>query len=264
MRIIDIFYEDKNSDTGFRLVSTDYIQTGEAAFSRSSNGKTFTMADGSLLMYPVRHDKIQMTLQLECTRNKAVSLENAMYRGKLLFAGISTGTVQTATPTDKNYLNKPKHALAGYLTRDFRSKQISADLFALEIGMQLEDTQYLIPVILTGFGSQEGLKIQDTVQNFSDFVYQKDGVFHRKQVIFTSDSRISIAFPVIISIDAGTISAYLKRDSKILKSWSQMTQGAYCETVQELQSGMNLFQIGISAPYTCKPFFLQFRVYKFP
>ena len=268
MRIIDVYREDSNSVTGFRLIGTDYIQTGEILVSRSSNAKVFTMSDGSLMMYPVEKDKIQTTLQLECGRSQAALLENAMHYGKLLFAGMSAGTALTATPTGKNYAGARKNALAGYLTGNFRTKQVSSGMFAMEIVLQLENTGsagYLIPVIMTGFGTQEGLKIQESIQNFSDFIYRKDGIFHRKQVIFTSDAQISIAFPVILSIDAGNISGKIMHNSIVCQSWSSLAQGDYCETVQQLQKGMNLFEITLfTNEYTCKPLNLQFHVYKFP
>lgn len=269
MRIIDIYREDTASDTGFRLIEGGFIQAGENTLSRTLNAKTFTMADGSLMMYPAAKDRIQMPIGLECSGNQAALLENAVHYGKLFFAGIHAGTSKSPSQTDKNYPSATKKAFAGYVTGTFRENQISSDLFSIEIPCQFDfDETAAVPVIMTGFGNDSGLKIGDNIQKFSDFAFLKDGFFHRKQIIFTSNAKINLAFPVILSISTEGIRASVSRNNTQVQSWTDLTQDSVCEINLDLQTGINHFQIiieGVNALYYAhRPMKLQFSVYKFP
>lgn len=89
MRLIDIY---KETADGVKLVTAGCIQTGSTDLTKTVQSKFYTMADGTACCYPVSTAKSSMTLELECTKIQAASIEHAASLGSLLFAGLRFGT----------------------------------------------------------------------------------------------------------------------------------------------------------------------------
>lgn len=92
---MDIYRE---TSAGTVLVAAGCIQTGETGLRKSVQSKFYTMADGRTCCYPVATAKTEMTLELECTRDKAEAIAANAARGALLFAGLRFGTNYSANP----------------------------------------------------------------------------------------------------------------------------------------------------------------------
>ena len=90
MRLIDIY---KQTAGGIVYVTGGCIQTGEPFLQRAPVVKTYTMADGSPLVYPSAKDTCTATVELECTRTQAAAIEQLVSGTHIIFAGLKLGAL---------------------------------------------------------------------------------------------------------------------------------------------------------------------------
>jgi len=128
MRKINIYRD--NSGTP-ELVASNLIQIEDASVTRTPNGRSFIMADGSVTFYPSANDIADFTLILECNSTQAEAVASAVRLGKLYFSGMRAG----GSTADAS------HAFTGFITEQsaVRIQEISsaADMYQLRIPMKL-------------------------------------------------------------------------------------------------------------------------------
>ena len=216
MRYVDIYREDTASDSGFALVAQDCIQIENANVTRKSTAKSFTMADGSLCLYPAENDSAEFTLYLECSGSQVSAISAAVRLGELYFAGMRVGSTASLSPADSGYLhNSTFSAFTGYLPENssIQVKEIeaAADLYTVQIPMKLRlnsSGQYLLNSIL--FIRASGFSILGAEESFSAYRYRK-GSFCRSAVLFTSESSMPFSFALEAEILAMGVSAKLEK-----------------------------------------------------
>ncbi|MBR1528749.1 MAG: hypothetical protein IJ642_05560 [Oscillospiraceae bacterium] len=262
MRIVDIYYLDANQNPVF--LTGDCIQTDHADVSRKSNAKSYTMADGSLTLYPAQNDSAEFTLYLECKSAQAEAISSAVRHGQLLFAGMRTAGKTSDTPTDHHYLETAVHpAFIGLLpeTSSIKIKEIEAcaDLFGVQIPMNLvlsAGNYYMqnLPVIKI-----DSLSLAGNAENFSGYTYQKSGWFCRNQILHTNSDLLSVSFAYSGSVP--NLSASLKKSGVTVQNWNSVETENSCSA--SLDVGLNQFALLLSAP-AYKPLGFRFSIWRNP
>lgn len=265
MRYIDV-YREYDSASGFLLVTQDCIQTDKADISRRPNAKSFTMADGSLCLYPSAMDSAEMTLLLECSGNQANALASAVRFGRLYFAGMRAGGRTSRTPTDANYFSQTYYdAFVGYLTENttvqIREIEAAADLFSVQIPLKLLLDDYGRPQLRTvPVLKISSLSLLGMAENFSGYAY-RNGIFHRKNIIFTNESEAGIAFSYSGSV-SGLKAAVFKKQQTFL-NWD--VSGGDYSGILPLTVGENNFTLQLyTANSYYKHAYFQFVIYRNP
>lgn len=261
MRIIDIYYLDNQNPV---FLTGDCIQTDKADVSRKSNAKSYTMSDGSLVVYPVENDSAEFTLCLECTANQADAIARAVRRGQLLFSGMRVGGHTSFSPTDSGYLSQAViPVLVGLLpeTSNVKIREIEAcaNLYSVQIPMNLKITNgnYLtqnIPVIKI-----DSLSLFGNAENFSGYSYQKSGYFCKNQVIHTNSA--SMAFCFSYSGAVPNLSASLSNSGQNVQSWNPVGTENSCSAA--LAVGLNQFTLQLTA-INYKTLKIRFSVWRNP
>lgn len=265
MRYVDIYNEK------LQLLVQDCKQIGSADTDTNVLSKQYTMADGSICMYTAGINT-SAEIELECTAEQAKVISSYATLGKFYFAGIRLGTVTTATPTDSDYCNFK--AIPAYITGNIQKKIISvhADLFSVKIPVKFDQTNSEkfpeIPVLFTDFDQifdREvlGMSSETEFHEFSIYSY-RNGVFIRKQPVFTELAEISVTIPVISEMELNSISGAIFADHSEIPytDWGNaLTTGTICEAVLQLHPGANYFDSIFRKP-DCKTFHLQFCIYR--
>ena len=271
LRYVDIYRAD--ADSGFALVAQDCIQIEKTDVSRKSNAKSFTMADGSLCLYPSVNDSAEFTLYLECSGSQVSEISAAVRFGELYFAGMRVGSTASATPTDKNYLNRDGYTFdvfTGYIPENYNIQvkeiEAAADLYTVQIPMKLQlnssghyhltENVNNTPIVgITGF------KIFGADESFLAYTYRK-GAFCRDAVLFTSGASMPFSFSMWDRIYGTDASAKLEINGNIVCSWNEMT--AENQGTVTLENGRNDFTFSIQKGTAYKKFILKFTVWKNP
>jgi len=265
LRYVDIYRAD--ADSGFALVAQDCIQIEKTDVSRKSNAKTFTMADGSICLYPSEKDSAEFTLYLECSGSQVSAISAAVRLGELYFAGMRVGSTASATSTDKNYLSRSIFdAFTGYLPENYNIQvkeiEAAADLYTVQIPMKLRlnsSGQYLLnsmPFIRTN-----GFSILGAAESFSAYRYRK-GAFCRSAVLFTSESSMPFSFAMEAEILALGVSAKLEKGTNTFSLWENPDFENF--NTAALSDGRNDFTFRIWTEQHHKQFVLKFTVWKNP
>lgn len=263
MRYIDIY---KQAGNDFVLVAQDCIQTESADLTRKAVLKSFSMADGSTVLYTSGNDSAEMTLSLECNQAQIQAISEALHVGELYFAGMRAGAHALPTPTENGYfpqyLENSVPAYIGILTENSSVKILEtaahADLFALQIPLKLETSGGQFRTELIDSCYMEGFSIAGTVQNFQNYRYHK-GDFIRKSVIFTNRSQIIVGQ---WGRRAGCFYTLLDEDDNVItgsESWTY-DDGYYTPPVN-LNFGLNTLILQITSG-ELKPVRFQFSVYR--
>ena len=90
MRYIDLY---KQTAGGAVFITGGCIQTGEPAVQRAPIVKSYTMADGTPLVYPSAKDTCTASIELECTMQEAAAIEPVVRRAQIILAGIKAGSL---------------------------------------------------------------------------------------------------------------------------------------------------------------------------
>jgi len=73
------------------FIDAGFLQVGEATARKNLTTQQYTMADGSVCVYPAQNPVTRMTLELECTERQAHHLEEALCHVPLLLTGVKYG-----------------------------------------------------------------------------------------------------------------------------------------------------------------------------
>lgn len=258
MRIIDVYRKNSASDSGFSLVAQDLIQVGSADVSRKMNGKSFTMADGSLTFYRAENDAVQMSLEFECTAEQAKNLSEAVRYGQLFFAGMRAGVHTSKTPTDAVYLEwgiEEMNAFSCYLTENttVNVQEISAksDIYTVRISpLRIEISEgvpelYEIPAIRLYDFLLDGNREQVTPSR--NYTY-KNGIFYRNQVIFTDSENFSVSFkadaePKENAEIQPVLKAVIQKNGSEVLNWDSVLSAEFSTGELALSDGDNTFDL---------------------
>lgn len=83
-------YEIVTEET-VRFIDAGYLQVGDATERKQITMQQYTMADGTICVYPAQKAVARMTLELECTELQAHHLEEALCHMPLLLTGVKHG-----------------------------------------------------------------------------------------------------------------------------------------------------------------------------
>jgi len=262
LRIVDIYYLDANQNPVF--LTGDCIQTDNTDVSRKSNAKSYTMADGSLMLYPAQNDSAEFTLCLECKSVQVEAISSAVRQGQLLFAGMHVGGKKSDTPTDRNYLETAIHpAFIGLLPENsnVKIKEIEAcvDLFSVQIPMNLVLSAGNYRMQNLTVIKIDSLEFFENSENFSSYAYQKSGYFCRNQMLHTNSDTLPMSFTY--SGNVPNLSASLKKSGVTVQSWNPVETENSCSAA--LDVGLNQFTLLLSAP-AYKSLGFRFSVWRNP
>ena len=277
MRYVDIYREDTASGSGFALVVQDCIQIENANVTRKSTAKSFTMADGTLCLYPSEKDSAEFTLSLECSGSQASKISAAVRLGELYFAGMRVGSTASLSPADSSYLhNSTFSAFTGHFPENssIQVKEIeaAADLYSVQIPMKLQlssSGKYLLTSV--PFIRADSISVLGAEENFNAYRYRK-GAFCRSAVLFTSQASVSFSFNMAQSVlDNFDIFAKLGKEAVTVQLWSNTGTEGYESMIAgnnsctaSLSDGRNDFVFRIWAQQFHKDFVLKFTVWKNP
>ena len=90
MRYIDIY---KETDSGVEYVTGGCGQLGEPVIQRTPIVSSYTLADGTPVIYPAAKDTASMTVELDCTRAEAAAIETLIHGAHIILAGLKAGAV---------------------------------------------------------------------------------------------------------------------------------------------------------------------------
>lgn len=269
MRYIDIY---RKTSGHFQLVAHDCIQTDNADVTRKAVLKSFTMADGSTMLYTSGNDSAEMSLCLECNESQIQAISEALHTGELYFTGMRAGGHFLPSPADNGYfpkyLSEDVPAYVGVLTENSSVRILEtaahADLFGLQIPLKLETSggkliEEHIPT--AGLLPTGGISIGGTEIDYSDYRYHK-GAFIRKSLIFTEKSSF------FVSVSNYRKNCHIQLKKGIFPCPWDTSQGDYRAEI-ELDYGPNLFTLLFSRDITTtefsenlKPVRFQFSVYR--
>lgn len=91
MRFVDVY---QRGTSGTIFVCAGCIQLGEPMVQRSPIVHSFTLADGSPVVYPAPKDTATMTVELECTKYQAMQLERLVHGAQVILTGLKFGALQ--------------------------------------------------------------------------------------------------------------------------------------------------------------------------
>ena len=267
MRYVDIYREDTASDSGFALVVQDCIQIENANVTRKSTAKSFTMADGTLCLYPSEKDSAEFTLSLECSGSQASKISAAVRLGELYFAGMRVGSTASLSPADSSYLhNSTFSAFTGHFPENssIQVKEIeaAADLYSVQIPMKLQlssSGEYLLTSV--PFIRADSISVLGAEESFSAYRYRK-GAFCRSIVLFTSESQMPFSFAMETDVLTRGVSAKLEKGTNTVYLWENPAAENTCTV--SLSDGRNDFAFRIWTQQFHKAFVLKFTVWKNP
>ena len=83
----------KQTADGVAFVTGGCIQVGEPGIQRTPIVRSFTLADGSPVVYPAQKDTAAVTLSLECTQAQAAEIEKLVHGAQIILTGIKAGAL---------------------------------------------------------------------------------------------------------------------------------------------------------------------------
>ena len=176
-RFVDVY--KRTPSGGLTPVATGLQQIGLPSVQCVPAAKLYTMADGTLCTYPSAAQE-KMTIDLECTQNKAQAIQKAAVTyGSLVFAGVHrcTGVIAQSSALD------PMYGKELYITEACTLSMISykAGLCKLSIpvvGKFTGDPDSMpVPAVTLLNDSvtvySGGFKLRDTTYNGTAYTYQQ-------------------------------------------------------------------------------------------
>ena len=264
MRLIDIY---KQVGDTVRYVTGGCIQTGEPSISRAPIVRSYTMADGSPVVYPAARDTVTATVEMECTASEAAAIERLVSGAHIIFAGLKLGALLGYDAQDQGNF-PPTSPIPCIITGavEVGEKFAKSGIYFASIPVQLivgvsgyPDTSGLtLPVIYT-----DSISLNGETDFFSGYQIEKRTwlasrpvFFSRSSVYFTALDSISVGY-ACAETSAAPVSVTLYKNG-IAAASAPDASGSF--TVP-LDYGENVLVLAMLGAY-CRPFYVRLTAFR--
>ena len=188
------------------FIDAGFLQVGEAKARKNLTMQQYTMADGSVCVYPAQNPVTRMTLELECTELQAHHLEEALCHVPLLLTGVKYGAADADL---YNYYIYPPGTGRLYTLdgeAEIGEKYAGSGIYSVKLplivntneddikgldglGIRLYYDGAETPEESSAFSYVPRARVQDTGRSIAP-----SGLFVRKNVYFTASDTFTLSF----------------------------------------------------------------------